>query len=68
MRMGVVGGEQTVWGSQVLSQKGPGRHCPPLTPKFLGGDDGWDLGTCARCFWKEGAAGVEMSWLLLAPQ
>lgn len=46
-----------------MSQKGPGRRCPPFIPEFLGGMMVWDLG---EVFWKEGA-GVEMSWPLLPP-
>lgn len=45
----------TVWDSQVLTQKGSGRHCPPFSPEFLGGMMVWYLQTCVRYTWKKGA-------------
>lgn len=64
--MGVAGGGNIEFRiSSVLSQKGPGWHCPPFTPEFR--EEGevriWDLGTCM--LWK--GAGVKISWSLLPP-
>lgn len=65
MRMGVAGGEDTVWDSQVLTQKGLRRHCPPLTLSSWG-DDG--LEPADLCELHPEGRGVEISWLLLASQ